>query len=122
MSAHEPVDFPPHWEPPPRLVYQEAEPDMADVMECLVAQPGHDWVLEIFTDKFINSLRGSSPLGVWYELGQKEIERRVAILEHLLERQELIEKHADDLESILDDMPSPHRERIQGLLKEAQME
>jgi hypothetical protein len=122
MSAHERADFPPHWEPPPRLAYQEAEPDMADVMECLVAQPGHDWVLEIFTDKFINSLRGSSPLGVWYELGQKEIERRVAILEHLLERQELIEKHADDLESILDDMPSPHRERIQGLLKEAQME
>jgi hypothetical protein len=52
MSAHERQDFPPHWDPPPRIGYGETEPDLVDVMETLIAIEVKPWVSNLYWEKF----------------------------------------------------------------------
>jgi len=51
MSAHEPTDFPPHWDPPPRLAYGQKVPPLLDVLEEIERRPPADWVAELFRIK-----------------------------------------------------------------------
>jgi len=44
--------YPVHWDPPPRRMYGEREPDMLDVLTHLADRPdAPDWVIETFSDK-----------------------------------------------------------------------
>ena len=52
MSAHQRSDFPPMWDPPPRLGYGENKPHVLDVMEAIVAHPPADWVRSAYVEKF----------------------------------------------------------------------
>jgi hypothetical protein len=52
MSAHDPTDFPPHWDPPPKLALGQALPDLVDVMEIIADDPPAPWVRSIFIEKF----------------------------------------------------------------------
>jgi hypothetical protein len=119
MSAHDRDDFPPHWDPPPRLGYREATPDMMDVMAHLDVLSAKDWVRQTYAKKFGNSLRGERFEGVWDQLKPDEVERRIAIMERLPDRTELIVDHGYSLEYTMDRMPSPLKERIEKLLKES---
>lgn len=119
MSAHERGDFPPHWDPPPRIGYRETKPDIVDVAAHLDILPVNDWVRQIYADKFNNSLRGETEPGIWWELKPDEVERRIAIIERMPNKDELINDHADGLRHIVGSMPSPLKERIQELVKNA---
>jgi hypothetical protein len=119
MSAHERSDFPPHWDPPPRLGYRESTPDIMDVMAYIDVVSAKDWVRSAYAKKFSNSLRGESEPGVWWELKPQEIERRIAIIEQLPEKDQLIEEHGYALEMAMDQASSPLKERIEKLLKES---
>ena len=54
MSRHERDDYPPAWDPPPRLGWPEAEqPAVMDVMRVTRrSQPAAPWVRQIYIDKF----------------------------------------------------------------------
>ena len=52
MSAHEPSDFPPHWDPPPHVALHRHSPHIADVVSAVVAENPADWVRELYLDKF----------------------------------------------------------------------
>jgi hypothetical protein len=51
MSAHSPADYPPQWEPPPRIGYGERSPSIFDVMDVVVERPPAPWVREIYVEK-----------------------------------------------------------------------
>jgi hypothetical protein len=52
MSAHERSDFPPHWDPPPRIGYRERVPSQEDILAAIRESPPASWVVELFREKF----------------------------------------------------------------------
>ncbi len=56
MSARGRTDFPPHWDPPPRLGYRYAEPDLAEIRAAMRAQWPAEWVAEIYLAKMRRQL------------------------------------------------------------------
>lgn len=52
MSAHEPSDFPPHWDPPPHVALQRHSPDIVHVVFVVVSENPADWVRELYLEKF----------------------------------------------------------------------
>ncbi|MBL8877091.1 MAG: hypothetical protein JNM86_14955 [Phycisphaerae bacterium] len=51
MSSRIRADYPPVWDPPPRLLYEETLPTMTSVREGLLKQRAADWVRELFLEK-----------------------------------------------------------------------
>ena len=121
MSAHQRGDFPPHWDPPPRLAYREHKPDIVELQVRLQDLRVKPWVRELYDAKFGNSLRGeSSDMGVWWELPPQEIARRIAVLERLPDREAVLRDQADGLRIRAEegDLPADLEQRIAALLKE----
>jgi hypothetical protein len=52
LSAHAASDFPPQWDPPPRIGYGETAPDILDVMEVIASGDYAPWVRACYLDKF----------------------------------------------------------------------
>src|SRR5262249_24098419 len=48
MSAHQPADFPPHWDPPPIMEHAWPQPGILDIMEVMISHPPAQWVRERF--------------------------------------------------------------------------
>ncbi|HUE70987.1 MAG TPA: hypothetical protein VMP01_08865 [Pirellulaceae bacterium] len=121
LSAHERDEFPPHWDPPPRVAYREELPDITDVLGHLDVLSVRPWVRQVYLEKFGNSLRGDSYSGVWGLLDPYQIERRLALIERLpeTERHELVREHEDNLRSLHRNSPTPLRERTLKLLLDA---
>lgn len=122
MSAHERDDFPPHWDPPPRIGYREFTPDIVELQTQLQVIRVKPWVRELFDQKFGNSLRGeTSGMGVWFDLSTEEVERRISAIERMPTRQELVRDYADGLEMRLkeNNLPVDLQQRIAKLLQEA---
>ncbi len=59
MSRHEQTQFPPHWDPPPRLGYSRETPDIDTVVTALHAVKASDWVREAFASKLESHLQAS---------------------------------------------------------------
>lgn len=57
MSAHSRDDFPPHWDPPPRIGYGESHPPLEDVLKALSETDASPWVRAMFQEKW-ESTRG----------------------------------------------------------------
>lgn len=57
MSMHSPTDFPPHWEPPPRLGYGETKPPLIEVLNLIADEPSAPWVRLVYLDKLSSYLR-----------------------------------------------------------------
>lgn len=51
MSARDASDFPPQWNPPPKLGYRERTPDLAEVRRVMEADWPAQWVAEIYLEK-----------------------------------------------------------------------
>ena len=51
MRAHRIDEFPPHWDPPPRLGYHESTPRIMDLVEIVNDGPD-DWVRHVYLEKF----------------------------------------------------------------------
>ena len=95
MSRHARMDFPPHWDPPPRLGWSETEqPTVLAVMRVLAHRDdAAPWVREIYLDKFERRWLGP-PLR-----GQPEKRADVLrLLERLPEGPALMQKYADELD------------------------
>ncbi len=52
MSTHRRSDFPPQWEPPPRVGYGEKKPPLPDVLEAMTQAPTADWVRQAYLSSF----------------------------------------------------------------------
>lgn len=84
MSAHERVNFPPHWDPPPRVGYGETTPELLEVLEALVATEAKPWVEERYWEKFEYRIgRGYGLHNYWRYLDQEEWDRHLRVLEQL---------------------------------------
>jgi hypothetical protein len=122
MSRHEQADFPPHWDPPPRVGFGERFPEITSVQEQLRVASVKLWVRKVYAQKFGNSLRGADDfMGVWGELTHKEVERRLALIEEMSERDQIIRDQADGLRLLVGDnrYTSDLQERIRMLLAKA---
>ena len=74
MSARSPDDFPPQWNPPPRLGYRESEPSLHVVRDAMSDQWPAEWIAGVYLDKIDRNLRfqimrfGGSSMS-WEEIG-----------------------------------------------------
>lgn len=57
MSSHERAEYPPVWDPPPRLGYRETEPSLDLVREAIEARQPSQWVQDIYVPKISQRLR-----------------------------------------------------------------
>jgi hypothetical protein len=90
MSAHQPSDFPPHWNPPPRIGYRDGPPDILDVMEVLVSREHATWVRVKFAEKLRRNL--GSPYAPTFGM-ERELPRILKILEQIPEGPDIAEEH-----------------------------
>jgi hypothetical protein len=123
MSAHEPGDFPPHWDPPPRVAYRERTPDITVVQEHLDIMTVKPWVRAIYVEKFGNWLAGENDyVGAWGELPADEVARQIRLIERMPERLQLVRDNEHSLNRVADgysELPAELRKRVQKLLQEA---
>jgi hypothetical protein len=61
MSAHSRGDFPPLWDPPPRIGYGEDQPNVMDIMELISQRDDAEWVRQIYLSKFLLSFETYGP-------------------------------------------------------------
>lgn len=124
MSAHEPDDFPPHWDPPPRVAYGESTPNIQDINKHLNDVSVAPWVRDVFVGKLANSLHGRHT-SAWVELAPEELEERLQLLEHHPDRVKLVREISEELQVLdfnSDRLPRETLIRIHKLLKEAGIE
>jgi hypothetical protein len=57
MSARAPGDYPPHWNPPPKIGYGETLPSVRALREAMSSDWPADWVASIYLDKIERGLR-----------------------------------------------------------------
>ena len=93
MSRHERGDYPPAWDPPPRIGWPEAEmPRMLDVMRVIAAQPTADWVRAAYLDKFERR-----QMGEYLDWESGSLPAVLSVLDALPEGPALREKYAGNL-------------------------
>ena len=56
MSANSEDDYPPHWNPPPRLGYREQTPSLEGIRDAMSADWPADWVAAIYLAKIERAL------------------------------------------------------------------
>jgi hypothetical protein len=125
MSAHQPGDFPPHWDPPPRVAYRERVPDLVKLQEQLDSAGVAPWVRGLYAAKFGNWLRGEDDYGGrWTEFDARELERQIGRIERLPNRVGIVQQNQDGMRFAAEQ----HRDddelfgRIVKLLEEAGVE
>lgn len=94
MSRHRPTDFPPHWDPPPRIGYGEEHPPILEVVEAAVANDASPWVSGLFLRKLGHS--AGDDYGSRYFWGGMEshrFDRYLNVLESLPNNSSFIEEH-----------------------------
>jgi len=116
MLAHVEKDYPPHWDPPPRVGYYDQSPPLLDVAEKLADAPP-SWVRQKYADKLHLDI---SSLDRVYEVGGSDLLRRLRM------------KRAFGIEKVLDkyeveimvrsinankDLTDAEREEALGILK-----
>jgi hypothetical protein len=105
MSAHAPEDFPPQWQPPPRLAYGERTPSLLDILEEIVRHPPAPWVRALFVarfDQFLDGLFGDLPRDPQQpEATEKSWERAAELLRRLPEGPALVDGHRQGIEWLI---------------------
>ncbi|HZU36229.1 MAG TPA: hypothetical protein VFA18_09985 [Gemmataceae bacterium] len=93
MSAHQPVDFPRTWTPPPRYLdvnTGDGIPSLLDAWDALLQQGSAPWVREVYLKKLKGMLRAE------YGLREDYLARLGRILQRMPEGRQLV----DELEDI----------------------
>jgi hypothetical protein len=118
LSAHSPADFPPHWDPPPRVGYREPSPDIIDVMGVLSARDCAPWVRACYVDKFRRSI-GDESAFLYDPKRGTELARLVRVLQRIPEGPDIAAEHVRGVESRLSDqqLPLEDRENLNALLE-----
>jgi hypothetical protein len=116
MNAHTPSDFPPHWEPPPRVGYGERTPRLFEVVNVLLAREIAPWVRTCYLDKFRRQLKDRYRLT---QYSHDEVTLLVHILMELPEQQEILKENPDYLDLLLlnHNLPLAERETLEALQK-----
>jgi hypothetical protein len=103
MSAHDEKEFPPHWDPPPRVNYGRNRPSILDVMEIANSGKSAQWVRTKYLEKFISQIGSSlNSHDSWSSLTKDEINRHLTLLENLPERQEILDSNYSVFEGLMD--------------------
>jgi hypothetical protein len=98
LSAHAQSDFPPQWDPPPRIGYREKSPDLLDVMDLIFTRKDAPWVRECYLDKFRRFLGNDYTM---YSASSSGKARLIHILEQI-PPQELTAVDEGNLERLLE--------------------
>ena len=107
MSAHERSDFPPHWDPPPRIAYRERRPDILELQEQLDSSSVAPWVRELYATKFGNWLRGEDDyMGRWGDLQGPNLERQIDLIERSPHRSEIVRNNEFGLRAAAEETPN----------------
>lgn len=98
MSRHERDEYPPAWDPPPRIGWPEPEqPAVMDLMQVLATEPATaPWVREVYIDKFERRWLG------WGIRREEDLRRVEAVLRELPEGPALLKKHDEFLGWVAD--------------------
>lgn len=123
MSRHDRDDFPPHWDPPPRVGYGESIPPLLDVIESVLSSNAPLWVAELFEAKLRQSL-GDDFGRYWDGMDGEHLDRLLSIVERLQDKQAFVEANRSGLEMQLDELSRRSEEqkaRIRALLEEADL-
>ncbi|OWK37787.1 hypothetical protein [Fimbriiglobus ruber] len=122
LSAHAQSDFPPQWEPPPRIGYRASSPPILDVMDVLVVRECAPWVRQCYVNKFGRFVGGVTGFYFGPTRGD-ELARVVRLLELLPEGPAIVAEHAGRLESLLgrSNVSETTRVRLDALLKLAEV-
>jgi hypothetical protein len=118
MSEHTREEFPPHWDPPPRIAYATPLPDLKTVLEQVTATSVAPWVLDVYAEKYANWLYGDRYY-YWREMNASELERQLAIIEKLPNRKSILGDNKYELLGKLKDSAEPLRGRLERMLTEA---
>ncbi len=121
LSAHEPREFPPGWEPPPRIGYITEKPHILDVMEVVVSREVAPWVRAEFVEKLRRYL-GDGLAFAYTPVREPELGRVVGLLQRLPEGPEIAYQHQGSIKSRLDyeRVPAEERANLQAFLKLAE--
>lgn len=102
MTEHKRADFPPAWDPLPRVGWDGPEqPPLLDVVRTIAANPPAEWVREAYVDKFERQW-----LGMELRWRPENLPAVRDILNRLPEGPELLAKHGDSLAAV----PQPEPE------------
>lgn len=96
MSKWKAEDFPPHWDPPPRIGYGEQNPPILKVAETVLATETDPWVADIFLLKLQHSIAQPWAHPFWDEMDNDLFGRYLNVLEQLLIDSFFIEEIADN--------------------------
>ncbi len=121
MSAHAPSDFPPHWDPPPRVGYGETSPDLFEVMAVLLARDRAPWVQTCYAEKFRRSL-GEGRMLYFDPLDGPRLGDLVEILKQLPEGPDIAAELSRGVEARLSNsqLSAGDRENLNALLRLAE--
>jgi hypothetical protein len=115
MSAHAPYDFPPQWDPPPRIGYYDTSPHILDVMAVVLDRHPADWVRDLYVDK----LRHYVGQDYVFITHGRDIAPLLRILERLPEGPDIVADQRQTAENILrsGSLPEDERENLKALIK-----
>jgi hypothetical protein len=121
MSAHEPGDYPPHWNPPPRYGELLRHPSAVDMLWTITREPtSADWVRALYRDKFRVELDGMTTANGFGRLkGSDRTDRLLDLLEGLPDGKELVRERAESLREQAAGLSPERRERIHQMLVNA---
>jgi hypothetical protein len=98
MSQRERGDFPPHWDPPPRIGYGESSPPLVDVLLELDRAGAAPWVRELFREKL--AVQSEANAGGFHghpmrlgEMDDERLARYARLLKSLPEGPEMARYH-----------------------------
>ena len=126
MSMWKPENFPPHWDPPPRIGYGEQNPPILKVAETVQTTETTPWVAEIFLLKLQHSIAQPWAHPLWDQMDNELFDRYLNVLEQLPADSFLIKEIADNdaLKTQLDENSkrTPEQQaRLRVLLEEKEL-
>ncbi len=110
LSNHEQSDFPPHWDPPPRIGYGENKPEVLDVLKVIISDDStKPWVSEVYFEKLNQSLGHFHGLS----LEGEKLELFLDVVESQPDNSTFVEEHQHTLKRLIDE-DSTHSQEVQG--------
>ncbi|MEZ5944416.1 MAG: hypothetical protein R3C18_23760 [Planctomycetaceae bacterium] len=109
-------DFPPHWDPPPRLAYRDNPKLLFQVLDRLLDMENPpDWLIETYGQKLV-TLRGTDIWPRWFltQRTNEELETLVRFLERYPKWRQPLDSHAGDWGGFIVDFVFEELEREEG--------
>ena len=111
MARYQAADFPPHWDPPPRIGWRgDKGPPMGEVMTQLFQQERPEWITKTYRTKFEDSFETLWFQMPWFwdRLSDEEFDQYLTILEkHPLDEE--MRKHQAEGLARVNRAELPHR-------------